>query len=46
MSADGQVEPGSTMNGTPRSDDEQDAGPHDYGPGLYATIHATAAAVT
>ena len=45
MSADGRVEPGATMNGTPRSDDDQDSRPHDYGPGFYASIQTTAAAV-
>ena len=47
MSADGQDEPGSTMNGTPRSDDEQDARPYDFGPTFYANhvIHAVAGSV-
>ena len=45
MSADGRVEPGATMNGTPRSDDDQDSRPHDYGPSFYASIQATTAAV-
>ena len=47
MSADGQSEPGATMNGAPRGNAEQGDSPyHDYGPTLFQQIQASASAVS